>query len=251
VSAIDLLDDEVDLTPSRHQRAAGAGDAGVELVRTREQLAAVVQDIPSLLPVLAVARGDGSGHTTTIAELARAGAVDVIGPVRAEPGNAGWIESDLPLLTAQQVVDGTEPAPSGDTPLNHRIVLMPGDVVVPVAGQRLATRVITDETAILGPNLYLLRPNPEVLDPWYLAGQVRTSGNHRQTSSTSGSFRRDLRRAQVRRLPMPEQRAHGATLRELVALEAAVRRAATLTTELVQLAADGVATAEVRAELTG
>lgn len=107
--------------------------------------------------------------------------------------------------------------------------------------RQLTARVVTAEGVLLGRNLYLLRPNAAALDPWFLAGQLRTSANEKQSSSLSGTMRFDIRRAQVRRLSLDEQRVHGDAFRRLVAFESAIRQAASLGAELAQLTADGLA----------
>ena len=116
-----------------------------------------------------------------------------------------------------------------------------GDVVVPMIARQLTARVVTAEGALLGRNLYLLRPNPAALDSWFLAGQLRTSTNERQASSLSGTLRFDVRRAQVRRVSREEQERYGEAFRRLHAFESAIRQAASLGAELAQLTADGLA----------
>ncbi|GAA4562789.1 N-6 DNA methylase [Micromonospora coerulea] len=249
VPVIELLDEEVDLTPARRQPAVGGQQSGEHLVRTRDRLAAIVGDLPALMPqVTPEPDGKTVPLTVSIAELARTGALEFIGPVRPTMGSAAEVEGfvELPVLYARDVVEGTGPSPRGDRPLGQAIQLAPGDVVVPMAARRLTGRVITNEQALLGPNMYLLRPNPAALDPWFLAGQLRTSANERQASSLSGTLRFDIRRAQVRRLPLGEQRTHGEAFQRLDAFESAIRAAASLGAELVQLTADGLARGAIR-----
>ena len=119
-------------------------------------------------------------------------------------------------------------------------------MVAPTIARQLTARVVTDDGALLGRNLYLLRPNPAALDPWFLAGQLRTSGNEKQASSLAGTSRFDIRRAQIRRLPLTDQRAHGVAFRRLVAFEGALREAATLGAEFIQLTIDGMAGGVIR-----
>jgi hypothetical protein len=75
---------------------------------------------------------------------------------------------------------------------------------------------------------------------------MRTSANEKQASSLSGTLRFDIRRAQVRRLPLDGQRAHGEAFRRLDAFESAIRQAASLGVELAQLTADGLASGGLR-----
>ncbi|WP_422733370.1 N-6 DNA methylase [Micromonospora sp. WMMD558] len=246
VPVIELLDEEVDLTPARRQPAGGGERTGEQMVRTRERLAAVVRDLPALIPQVTPTPDGATSPAVPVAELARTGALQLLGPVRAARDTDG--ESELPVLHARDVIEGTGPSSRGDQPAGEPIRLVPGDVVVPVVARRITARVIADENAVLGPNMYLLRPNPAALDPWFLAGQLRNTANEKQASSLSGTLRFDIRRALVRRLPLDEQRAHGEAFRRLDAFESAMRQAATLGAELAQLTADGLAQGGLRPE---
>ncbi|MGW3895687.1 N-6 DNA methylase [Micromonospora profundi] len=239
VPVIELLDEEVDLTPARRQPAVVGEATGEHLVRTRERLAAIVGELPALLPHVTPAPSGPEGSFLTVGELAKTGALQLIGPVRA--GTSTPAPDGPPVLTVQDVLAGVEASGRVDDRIGQEIPLAVGDVVVPMIARQLTARVVTAEGALLGRNLYLLRPNPTALDPWFLAGQLRTSANEKQSSSLSGTMRFDIRRAQVRRLPLDEQRAHGAAFRRLEAFEAAVRETMALGAELIQLTADGLA----------
>jgi hypothetical protein len=251
VPVIELLDEEVDLTPARRQPVGGGEDSGKHLVRTRERLAAIVGDLPALMPQVAPEPDGGAAPlTVSVAELVRTGALQLLGPIRATAG-AGEDDSsgaaDGPaVLTVPDVLNGTEASGRDVGRLGQEIRLAAGDVVVPMIARQLTARVVSADGALLGRNLYLLRPNPAALDPWFLAGQLRTSANEKQASSLSGTLRFDIRRAQVRRLPLGEQRAHGEAFRRLDAFESAIRQAALLGAELVQLTADGLARGALR-----
>ncbi|MEU8425093.1 N-6 DNA methylase [Micromonospora sp. NPDC048835] len=241
---IELLDEEVDLTPARRQPAVVGEASGEHLVRTRERLAAIVGELPALLPQVLPAPDGPNGSFLTVGELAKIGALQLIGPVRA--GTSTPAPDGLLVLTVQDVLAGMEASGRVDDRLGQEIPLAVGDVVVPMIARQLTARVVTTEGMLLGPNLYLLRPSPAALDPWFLAGQLRTSANEKQSSSLSGTMRFDIRRAQVRRLPPDEQRVHGDAFRRLVAFESAIRQAASLGAELAQLTADGLARGVLR-----
>ncbi|KAB1928594.1 N-6 DNA methylase [Micromonospora noduli] len=245
VPVIELLDEEVDLTPARRQPAVVGEASGEHLVRTRERLAAIVGELPALLPQVTTTPTEGpASGTLTVAELARTGALQVIGPIRSAPSRAeggSVAHGQGPLvLTGKDVVAGVDASGQDDGTLLERVPLMAGDVVVPVAARQLIARVITSDGVLLGAHLYLLRPNPAALDPWFMAGQLRNSANDKQTTSLSGS-RVDVRRAQIRRLPLDEQRAHGEAFQRLIAFESAVAEVGSLSAELVRLTADGLA----------
>ncbi|MEV4712820.1 N-6 DNA methylase [Micromonospora sp. NPDC049374] len=253
VPVIELLDEEVDLTPARRQPAVAGAATGEQLVRTRERLAALVGDLPALLPQVTPIPDEPEAEFLTVAELVRSGAVQLLGPIRATSTEAAAAGDDAPaadappVLTVHDVLDGDGPSGS-DERLGQEIALDVGDVVVPMIARQLTARVVTTPGALLGRNLYLLRPNPTALDPWFLAGQLRTSANEKQASSLSGTLRFDIRRAQVRRLPLDAQRATGEAFRRLDAFESAIRQATSLGAELVQLTADGLARGVVRSD---
>ncbi|MFG1841832.1 N-6 DNA methylase [Micromonospora sp. NPDC049175] len=244
VPVIELLDEEVDLTPARRQPAVVGEASGEHLVRTRERLAAIVGELPALLPQVAPAPSGPAGLFLTVGELAKTGALQLIGPVRA--GTSPPAPDGPLVLTVQDVLAGVEASGRVDDRFGQVIPLAVGDVVVPMIARQLTAGVVTAEGALLGRNLYLLRPNPAALDPWFLAGQLRTSANEKQSSSLSGTMRFDIRRAQVRRLSLGEQRVHGDAFRRLDAFESAIRQAASLGAELAQLTADGLARGTIR-----
>ncbi|MFG3557102.1 N-6 DNA methylase [Micromonospora sp. NPDC047557] len=249
VPVIELLDEDVDLTPARRQPAVVGEASGEHLVRTRERLAAIVGELPALLPQFTGAADAPESGTLSVAELARTGALQLIGPIRAASGRG---ESDAAdhgqgqlVLNGRDVVAGVDASRRDDGALLDRVPLKVGDVVVPVAARQLISRVITSDGVLLGANLYLLRPNPAALDPWFMAGQLRNSANDKQTTSLSGS-RVDVRRAQIRRLPLDEQRAQGEAFQRLLAFESAVAEVSSLSAELVRLTADGLAAGTLR-----
>ncbi|NMO57587.1 N-6 DNA methylase [Actinoplanes sp. TBRC 11911] len=238
VPVIDLLDEEVDLTPGRHSPAAAGGvDAATALRQGRERLAAIVETLPGLIPEVGTEPGEAL-PAVTVAELIRAGQVQLLGPVKA-----GAEAVDRPVLTGDDVANARPPARRTDPSPTPEIDLRPGDVVVPVLASRLHARVVTEEGALLGRGLYLLRGNPETLDPWFLAGYLRTSANERQasSSSSSGSSRFDPRRAQVPRIPVVEQRRHGEVFRKLQLFDDAVREATALSGLLSRHTANSLA----------
>jgi hypothetical protein len=123
------------------------------------------------------------------------------------------------------------------------VLIEAGDVVVPVLGAGAAVRVADEELAgaALGRNLQLLRPDPAALDPWFLAGFLRGSANQRQASSyASTATRLDVRRLQLPRLPLAEQRRYGDHFRALGEFEEALRLAGQLGERLVRGLHDGL-----------
>lgn len=257
VPVIELLDDDVDLTPARHLPPPAAGGGPAELAAVRDRLDATLARAARLTPPPAPPAGPAAAQPaaaspsqTTVGELARAGAL----LLRAGTGTGA---DGLPVLTEYDVYAGTAPsgtaaAPGPDT--IETLVAEPGDVVVPVVGALSAARVVTDDPAsgagaVIGRNLQLLRPDPAALDPWFLAGFLRGTANTRRASShASTATRLDVRRLQLPRLPPAEQRRYGARFRALAEFEDALRLAGRLGEQLVQGLYDGLSDGSVTPE---
>ncbi|WP_138909758.1 N-6 DNA methylase, partial [Streptomyces chryseus] len=243
VSVIELLDDDVDLAPARHLPPPAAGGGAAELAVVRERLAETLRQTTALTPPAGEAARPPRWPTTTVGELARAGAL----VLRAGGAGAGSGER---VLTEQDVLGGA--APSGslpEGPAEDPVLVEAGDVVVPVLGGGSVVRVVDDTTAgaALGRSLQLLRPDPAALDPWFLAGFLRGTANNRQASSyASTSTRLDVRRLQLPRLPLADQLQYGERFRTLAEFEDALRQAGRLGEQLVQGLYDGLTDGTVR-----
>ncbi|MGW2458828.1 N-6 DNA methylase [Streptomyces sp. NPDC001761] len=236
VPVIDLLDDDVDLAPARHLPPAAVADGAEQLTRVRERLGATLRLTTDLTPPPADPAPAARWPLTTVGELARGGAL-----VLRTGGNGG--HARVPVLTDHDVLAGT--APSGTLPESEEeaVLTEPGDVVVPVVGGGSVARVVDEATggAVLGRNLVLLRPDRSALDPWFLAGFLRGTANNRQASSyASTATRLDVRRLQLPRLPLEEQRRYGDRFRALDEFERALRQASRLGEQLVRGMYDGL-----------
>jgi N-6 DNA Methylase len=250
VPVIDLLDEEVDVTPARQLAASGAGQAAERFVRSRDRLAALLGAMPAMLPDVEPADGGGEPDVTTVAELARIGALTVHRPqARGEAGEPGGAGAGLPLLTAEDVLGESEPA-GRDAPAGAEddgTVTRAGDIVVTVVSRRYAVRVLERGGSLLGPHLSLIRVDPRVLDPYFLAGVLRGTANVRSSSPSSTGGRVDVHRARVPRLPLDEQARYGEAFRRMDRLTSAARRGAALGEEMARLLADGLLDGDLRA----
>ncbi|MEH0934234.1 N-6 DNA methylase [Micromonospora psammae] len=228
VPIIDLLDDDVDLSPARHLAAADTPPSAFPPVLT-----ALSNAVDALVPTLPELTGVPSPDVpvmTTVGELVRTGAVTI----RQAPMKMGTAEDGpASVLTARDVRLG-RPASGTAVPLPGAVTLRAGDVVTPLAPQANAVHVVTEGGPLLGPRLYLLRVDPEQLDPYFLAGFLRATrpGSGARGSSLAG--RLDIRRARLPRLPLSEQRRIGAAFRRLMAFETRLREATALGEELVE-----------------
>lgn len=248
VPVVELLDDEVDLAPARYLAAPAAGGTAPELAAVRDRLDETLRRTLGLAPTPVAAR-PGPRPLTTVGELARTGALQLR---TGGPGAAASGTAPVPVLTEYDVLSGG--APSGTLPdgaAEEPVLVAEGDVVVPVLGGGSTARVVDAATAgaALGRSLQLLRPDPAALDPWFLAGFLRGTANNRQASSfASTATRLDVRRLQLPRLPLADQRRHGAHFRALAEFEEALRLASRLGEQLVQGLYDGLADGSVQPE---
>ncbi|MGJ6962493.1 HsdM family class I SAM-dependent methyltransferase [Streptosporangium sp. G11] len=235
VRIIDLLDDEVDLAPSRHRPQHGGLDLLRDftdaLARFKETSALLSDATPALQPL--AERQDLP--TTTVGELAKAGLITIL----QAPPRMSADEGPLPVLTADDTAAGAPP--SGRTTLDPALVMVrPGDVVTTVLG---AVRMITQSGAALGPQLTLYRVDPQRLDSGFLAGFLRSADAARIHPSSS---RLDVRRARVPMLPLSDQRMYGTAFRELFELEDRLRETRTLGETLIRLGFDGLVDGHLR-----
>ncbi|MFF0862617.1 class I SAM-dependent DNA methyltransferase [Nonomuraea sp. NPDC003560] len=221
VRIIDLLADEVDMTPARHQRR---DDVGRAFAQARDRFLAAAA-VPPDLKVLDQPLDQPS---TTLGDLIKEGLVST----SQAPPKMAADGGDVAVLTADDVLSGG--APSGLTTMQPGlIVIRPGDVVASYSG----VRVIAEGGAVLGPHLTLYRVDARRLDPDFLAGFLRAAGGR----VTTGSSRFDVRRTRVPRLSLKEQKAYGEAFRQLAVLEDALRETSTLGRTLIRLGLDGLA----------
>ncbi|WP_049559187.1 HsdM family class I SAM-dependent methyltransferase [Nonomuraea sp. SBT364] len=220
VRIIDLLADEVDMTPARHQRRDDLGRAFAE-ARDRFLAAAAVP------PDLKVLDEPLDQPATTIGDLIKEGLVTVF---QAPPRMAAE-GGDVPVLTADDVAGDTSPS-SLTTAQKGLVAIEPGDVVASYS----SVRVMTGGGMVLGPHLTLYRVDSRRLDADFLAGFLRAAGSR----ATTGSSRFDVRRTRLPRLSLKDQRAYGEAFRQLAVLEDALRETSALGQALIRLGLDGL-----------
>lgn len=131
-------------------------------------------------------------------------------------------------------------------------VTEPDDVVV-IGSSRVFDAWVDDGgPTVLGPQIHALRVDPSVLDPWFLAGCLRAPANARQAGThASATSRIDVRRLQIPRLPLAEQRRYGEVFRRLASFDGLLREARALGTELTRTLSDGLAAGRLTAEDRG
>ncbi|MBA0051363.1 N-6 DNA methylase [Streptomyces sp. AJS327] len=251
VPVIELLDDEVDLTPGRHIAPSPADSAPRLAASWREfkDVTAKVTKSARLLAALELASAAQDTPTaTTVAELARAGALTLCGgqqPPETAVRTGTPSAEDIPLLTVPDLLSGGAPRghlAAGDPAVREAVIAEPGDIVVVGVARAFSAWVHEGAPTALGAQLHAVRVQPEQLDAWFLAGSLRAPANVRQagTHATSSS-RIDVRRLQVRQVPLREQRRYGEAFRELAAFEQLARRTAELGADLVHDLGDELA----------
>ncbi|MEV6153780.1 N-6 DNA methylase [Nonomuraea sp. NPDC052129] len=226
VRIIDLLADEVDMTPARHQRRDDLGRAFTE-ARDRFLAAAATP------PDLKVLDEPLDQPVTTVGDLIKEGLLTTLqAPPKMATGGG-----DLPMLTADDVTGGG--AASGRAPAQQGLVpIQPGDVVASYS----SVRVMTEGGCVLGPHLTLYRVDARRLDPDFLAGHLRAAGGR----ATTGSSRFDVRRTRLPRLSLKDQKSYGEAFRQLAVLEDALRETSALGQALIRLGLDGLTDGHLR-----
>jgi hypothetical protein len=227
VPVIDLLDEDIDLTPGRHVRHPREIPASRAKLATRhDHLANTLAELCRLLPQLPKPdiRDDGPIRDVSLDELAQRGALYIR---RAAPRTAEAAESgpraEGRILLAQDIARAAPPSGTGEIIIDEvrNPVIREGDILVPAIGRRLTARVAEgpDVGAYLSPTVFLIRPDTETIDPWFLAGFLSSSDGGRQSarmaSTLGGNIHFEPRRARVPLLPIDTQRAYGETFRRL------------------------------------
>ncbi|WP_327393171.1 SAM-dependent methyltransferase [Streptomyces sp. NBC_01186] len=250
VPVIDLLDDEVDLTPGRHIAPASSGD-GPRLAESWDEFHELVADLGGTGRHLAALRLTGDEAAvpfTTVGELARAGALTLRSgqqPVGGTVSEGRPGEDGVSLLTVPDLLLDGEPRgwlAYEDAEARDALIAEAGDIVVAGVSRAFSAWVHQGPPMALGPQLHALRVHPEQLDAWFLAGSLRAPANARQAGThASSSSRVDVRKLQVRQVPLGEQRHYGEAFRQVTAFEGAVARLNALGTDLVHDLSDALA----------
>lgn len=251
-SVVDLLDDTVDLTPQRHVRVATVLDPGRHdalAQELRDRLRRTGNGLVSLSDEQ-LWRTAGSEpvawRTATVADLLRGGALTLYRATRTRE-TALPDADEPPLVLTQHDVRTGEP-PSGslhDKPVDKLIPIETGDVLLPetltgpvtarVAGER-------DAGSVLGPHLFLLRPDPERLDSNFLAGFLSAEQNIHGAAVGTSIQRLDVKRLRVPLIPMERQGRYGHAFRRVEAMHTAANLAAKVARELADQWALGLTT---------
>jgi hypothetical protein len=229
VPVVDLLDDEVDVTPGRHVLASSPPRVTPdELTVRHEVLTGMIARLAELMPELPGPGRvqNGIPREMSLEELADTGAI-FIRRAGTRPADDAE-EHALPLISGRvltasdlaRAVPPSEVAQVVDDELRNPSIRA-GDVLVPTVGRRLIARVAADQDvgAYLAPTVLLIRTDASTVDPWFLAGNLSSSDGGRQatrmTSTLSEHIRFDPRRVRIALLPISVQRDYGEAFRRL------------------------------------
>lgn len=223
VRVIDRLDDRIDLTPVR------AATREIERYPIlREQYLDRSAEGPPLLEPDDAAHGE-----LTLAELADAGAV----AVHRSPPTVVGADGKTRMLTAKDVRLGRAPSRCGDAGVAGAVLSRSGDIAV--AQREPGVQVCTEPEVLLGPGIDLVRVDPRILDPVFLAGVLRAA-----VAGPDNEL--DLHQIAVPRLPPAEQRRYATEFERLRRLEADWQARRDEIDQLIRLGYQGLATGRLR-----
>ncbi|MBF6208399.1 N-6 DNA methylase [Streptomyces gardneri] len=250
VRMMDVLDDEVDLTPARQVRAAldPAGVSGA----ANDAIRVLADELTMLTTAAATANAwstatEKSWRTVTVGDLMRGGAVRTIVAAREPADMQGDVsEEQRPVLTGRDLVTGAPP--SGRTASGS-----PDDQPVIVAGDVLVSRFRSDHRAnqgarvadgadvgaVAGTGVVVFRPDPTRLDPWFLAGFIGSAENSAAMVGTT-TLRLEPARLRIPMMKLADQQRYGQAFRCLDQLRSAAHRAAAAAQHTADLIGTGL-----------
>jgi hypothetical protein len=232
VAIMDLLDESVDLTPARHVRAAPlntspddhARSANAIRVQLREAAAALAS-FGKAQPWSPAGTGLRTWRSATVGDLVRGGAL-------------------ILLKAPQSITAGNDSSTTMTAVLGDEVTIRPGDVILPEllrADSRPARVAEThDNGATLERNLYLLRPDPTRLNPWFLAGFLAAEDNVQAATTGTSIIRIDPRRLRVPLLSLDEQQRYGQAFHQLQTMRLLAKRTSELAAETASALSSGL-----------
>jgi type I restriction-modification system DNA methylase subunit len=251
LEVVDLLDEDVDLTPRTRLPVprAAAGDLDLFAER-RARLEGALRTLRTLLPEAPRAEPGGEAvGVVTLGELARAGSVTIRRPLPRRSAEETGPRTSARVVTGGDVARGAGASRTEEVDADpmRNPPIQEGDVLIPAVAPRPTARVATgdDAGAFPGGGLYVVRTNPGAVDPWFLAGFVTSSGESqnitRLSSSMRGHLRIDPSRMRLPVLPVEEQRRYGELFRKVARFREALLEFQGWGEELADQAVDLVA----------
>ncbi|MEU0545435.1 N-6 DNA methylase [Nocardia sp. NPDC005978] len=247
VRLVDVLDEEVDLTPARYVRSSlDSGTVADEVDGAIRRLVDTTVELTSVTELLAGwSETEGKNwRFVTINDLAKNAQVEWIksDPPSSERPEAG---ADRPVLTAPDVATGS--AASGTMATAAPAVpnlVRAGDVLIPAVrsdrsgGRSARVADAADAGVVRGPHVHTLRVDPARFDPWFLAGFL--TGAENVSATRTSTIRFDPTRLKVPVLSLAEQQRYGALFLQLFLLRTAARRAGYAAEHVAELVTTGL-----------
>ncbi|MGW5440233.1 N-6 DNA methylase [Nocardia asteroides] len=247
VRVVDLLDDQVDLTPGPHVKlaidpsivATAAETALAALDETITEVTAAADAVSQVRQVAAAT----TWRTATLADLVPGGAVRILRPTLSK-STASDTTARLRALTGRDIATGGPPSGAvPEEPADWTVVIETGDILVPsVRGARGRSFRIAGESeagVALGSGAFLVRTDPDRLDPWYVAGFISGFDD-----ANAGRITTDIRsaahRARIPLLPLNQQRRYGQAFRAVHELRGALATAGAAVDEVSEIINSGL-----------
>ncbi|MFD3591833.1 N-6 DNA methylase [Nocardia sp. NPDC058640] len=245
VRVMDVLDDDVDLTPARHVRAAVDPDNA-----SASAHAAIAQLADNLTELHAVADTvrEWDAAPGTVWRYVAVGNLIAGKAVRIVTSSSEAVPDDAPqraVLTGHDLLNSR--APSGLTAPGAPVgdLIEEGDVLVSRLrddhGAAQGTRVAEgpDIGAVPAPGVLVFRTDPTRIDPWFFAGFIGSPDNAAAMYGTT-TIRLDPARLRIPMLPLPAQKTYGAAFRRLHHLRVTAHTTATAARHAADLIATGL-----------
>ncbi|WP_326557190.1 HsdM family class I SAM-dependent methyltransferase [Micromonospora sp. NBC_01796] len=249
IPVIEVLDDQVDLTPQRYLAKAGelAPDPGQTIARIGE-FEQLLDQVRGTLP--AVRQLNSSALRTApqadIADLIRSRSISVQRPLSRSRSTG--TTATTTVLTATDALSGgpatgSAPRNTNNDPASR---VRANDILITILGRNITAQVATPDQAgaELGPGVQLMRVDTTRFDPWFIAGVIsRTDNPHgadRTTSTSNGALRIEIRRLTIPVLPLDQQRPYGQAFRQLIEFRNHLDRAGTTGAALAREISDGL-----------
>jgi hypothetical protein len=198
IPVVDLLDEEVDLTPTRQLLAARPPHVSRDdLAERHARLAKTIAQLTELLPAMPGPESgqDGETRDASLDELAQTGAIFIRrASARAVDDKEGDPRQRIRgrVLTGRDIARATPPSDVTEVIADEvrNPPIREGDVLVPLVGRRLTARVAAglDVGAYLSPTVLLIRPYPATIDPWFIVGFLSSSAGGRQAARMTSTL---------------------------------------------------------------
>lgn len=200
IPSIELLDEDVLLVPSTHVTRPPR-DVGPEYCDLADTYSALARGIARRQAPVFETTTPVDLPTVGIADLQRAGALEI----------RDWHDAE------------------------------PGDVIVPSGSDRFEAVTVATQPDDKPRAGVVIRCDPTQIDPYFLACFLRSEANRRQAFGTqSGSFRLDLRRARVPRIPLTQQHNFGEAFQRLTEFATRANELASTANGIVRTAVYGL-----------